>query len=196
MIHYIKGVVTETMPGMVVIENGGIGYQVFVPDSSAAYLSKENEVITMYTAMIVREDDISLYGFTDTESLTMFNMLMTVSGIGAKGAMAILSSLNVRELKRAIAFEDVAAVTKAQGIGKKTAQRLVLELKDKVGLPDEVPAGVKEVTLSKGSAKEEAVMGLMALGYSKTEAMSALVGITDESLSAGEYIKLALRSRR
>ena len=196
MIHYIKGVVTETMPGMVVVENNGIGWQVYVPDSSAAYLSKENEVITLYTAMIVREDDISLYGFTDTESLTMFNMLMTVSGIGAKGAMAVLSSLNVRELKRAIAFEDVAAVTKAQGIGKKTAQRLVLELKDKVGLPDEVPSGTKEVTLVKGSAKEEAVMGLMALGYSKTEAMSALVGITDENLSAGDYIKLALRSRR
>ena len=196
MIHYIKGVVTETMPGMVVIENGGIGFQVYVPDNCGAYLTKDNEVITLYTAMTVREDDISLYGFTDTESLTMFNMLLTVSGIGAKGAMSILSSMNVRELKRAIAFEDVAAVTKAQGIGKKTAQRIVLELKDKVGLPDEVPAGVKEVSLAKGSAKEEAVMGLMALGYSKTEAMSALVGINDESLSAGEYIKLALRSRR
>jgi len=196
MIHYIKGVITETMPGMVIIENGGIGYQVYVPDSSSAYLSKENEVVTLFTSMIVREDDISLYGFTDNESLIMFNMLMTVSGIGAKGAMAILSSMNVRELKRSIAFEDVNAITKAQGIGKKTAQRLVLELKDKVGLPDEVPAGVTEVKLAKGSAKEEAVMGLMALGYSKTEAMSALVGITDESLSAGDYIKLALRSRR
>lgn len=196
MIHYIKGVVTETMPGMVIIENGGIGYQVYVPDNSSAYLTKDNEVITLYTAMIVREDDISLYGFTDNESIIMFNMLMTVSGIGAKGAMAILSAMNVRELKRSIAFEDVNAITKAQGIGKKTAQRLVLELKDKVGLPDEVPSGVTEVKLTKGSAKEEAVMGLMALGYSKTEAMSALVGITDETLSAGEYIKLALRSRR
>jgi len=196
MISYIKGVVTDTMPGKVIIENGGIGYGVYVPDSSKAYLTKENEVVTLYTVMVVREDDISLYGFTDKESLNMFNLLTSVSGIGAKGALAILSALNVSELKRAIAFEDVAAVTKAQGIGKKIAQRVVLELKDKVGLPDEVPEGIKETLPVKGSAKEEAVRGLMALGYSKTEAMSALVGITDNSLSASEYIKLALRNRR
>ena len=122
MIHYIKGVITETLPGKVVIENGGIGYEVYVPDNSAAYLTGKNELTTLYTAMIVREDDISLYGFSDTESLRMFNTLITVSGVGAKVALAILSALSVNELKQAIVFEDAASITKANGIGKKTAQ--------------------------------------------------------------------------
>ncbi|MCQ2553655.1 MAG: Holliday junction branch migration protein RuvA, partial [Clostridia bacterium] len=133
MIHYIKGMITEAALGKVVIENGNIGYEVNVPDNSISILANQNEIVTLYTAMIVREDDISLYGFTDTQSLAMFNTLMTVSGVGAKGALAILSALDVRSLKQAIMFEDVAAITKANGIGKKIAQRIVLELKDKVG---------------------------------------------------------------
>lgn len=196
MIHYIKGVITETLPGKVIIENGGIGYEVCVPDNSAAYLRSENEQTILYTAMIVREDDVSLYGFSDTQSLAMFNLLISVSGVGAKGALAVLSALNVSELKRAIAFEDAALITKANGIGKKTAQRIVLELKDKIGLPDDVPAAVNAAKLEKGSAKEEAVSALMALGYSKTEAMSALLGISDDGLSTEEYIRRALRNRR
>lgn len=196
MIHYIKGVITETMPGKVIIENGGIGYEVCVPDNSVAYLKSENELTTLYTAMIVREDDVSLYGFADTQSLSMFNSLISVSGVGAKGALAILSALNVSELKKAIAFEDAALITKANGIGKKTAQRIVLELKDKLGLPDDVSVSPAGTELKKGSAKEEAVSALMALGYSKTEAMSALLGINDEDLSTEEYIRRALRNRR
>ncbi len=196
MIHYIKGVITETMPGKVIIENGGIGYEVCVPDNFAAYLKGENELTTLYTAMIVREDDVSLYGFADTGSLAMFNLLISVSGVGAKGALAVLSALNAGELKKAIAFEDTALITKANGIGKKTAQRIVLELKDKIGLPDDVPVSSASAIPIKGSAKEDAVNALMALGYSRTEAMSALLGINDEGLSTEEYIRRALRNRR
>ena len=197
MLHYIKGVISETMPGMVCIENQGIGFEVNVPDGSAAFLAREGEVVTLYTAMLVREDDISLYGFSDRESLAFFRLLMTVSGVGAKAALSILSALPVRELKKAILFEDVNAITKAQGVGKKIAQRVVLELKDKIDSTDAGFEGyVPEKTVVPGSAKEEAAAALMSLGYSRTEAMSALVGITDEGLTAEEYIKRALRARR
>ncbi len=197
MLHYIKGIITETAPGMVCIENQGIGFEVNVPDGSGAYLARNGEVVTLYTAMLVREDDISLYGFTDRESLAFFRVLMTVSGVGAKAALSILSALPVRELKKAILFEDVNAITKAQGVGKKIAQRVVLELKDKIDPSDTgMDAYVPEKTITPGSAKEEAVSALMSLGYSRTEAMSAMVGITEEGLSAEEYIKRALRSRR
>ena len=196
MLHYIKGVVTETMPGMVCIENNGIGYEVYVPDGSAVLLSGENETVTIYTAMMVREDDVSLYGFTDKESLAMFRLLQTVQGIGAKAAMSILSALPVRDLKKAIAFEDAASIQKANGVGKKTAQRVVLELKDKVGPVDagegDIPAAAAPV---KGSSKDQAMQALMALGFTRTEAMNSLAGVTQEDLTVQEYIKLALRNR-
>ena len=197
MIHYIKGIITETAPGMVVIECNGIGYEVFVPDNCPAIFAGRDELVTLYTFMAVREDDVSLYGFTDNESLRMFKLLTTVSGIGNKGAMAILSKLSVKELRQAIAFEDAASIARANGIGKKTAAKVVLELKDKVG-DVELPEGVtvKEIEIKKGSAKDEALMALQALGFSKSEASTYLVGINDENLSAEEYVRLALRSRR
>ncbi len=197
MIHYIKGVITDTEPGMVVIESGGIGYGVFVPDYCSAYFSGRDELVTLYTYMAVREDDVSLYGFTDKESLNMFKLLTTVSGIGNKGAMAILSKLSVKELRQAIAFEDPASIAKANGIGKKTAAKVVLELKDKIGdvaLAEGV--SIRDVSIVKGSAKDEALMALQSLGFSKSEASSYLLGINDENLSAEEYVRLALRARR
>ena len=177
MLHYIKGVITDTMPGMVCIENNGIGYEVYVPENSRAYLTQDGEIITLYTAMMVREDDVSLYGFTEKEALGMFRLLQTVPGVGAKAAMAILSSRSLRDLKRAIAFEDVASITRANGVGKKTAQMVVVKLKDKVGSPEEldVPAGAVP-SVTPGSNKEQAISALMALGFSKTEAMTALGG--------------------
>ncbi len=196
MIHYIKGVITETMPDMVVIENGGIGYEVNVPSNSPALLSRDAEPVTLYTAMLVREDDISLYGFSDTKSLAMFHTLTSVSGVGAKGAMAILSVLEAAELRRAILFEDTALITKANGIGKKTAQRIILELKDKMGRADELTEFAASSEPAAGSEKEAAVQALISLGFSKSEAMSAMLGINEKDLSAQEYIKRALKNRR
>ena len=126
MLHYIKGQITMHIPGGVVIENNGLGYQLFVPENSSIYLSKEGETVLAYTAMIVREDDISLYGFGDKEALSMFNKLMTISGVGAKAALSVLSSMPLDEIKKAIIFDDHITLTKANGIGKKTAQRLSL----------------------------------------------------------------------
>ena len=197
MIHYIKGIITDTSPGMIVIESSGIGYEVYVADNSPLLLAGKDEAVTVYTYMAVREDDVSLYGFTDKESLNMFKLLTTVSGIGNKGALAILSKLTLREIRQAIVFEDPAAIAKAKGIGSRTAAKVVLELKDKVGDAD-LPEGtsIGSVSIVKGSAKDEALRGLQALGFSKSEASSYLLGINDETLTAEEYIRLALRARR
>lgn len=196
MINYIKGVVTESMPGMVTIENGGFGWAVNIPEGGRAVFMKEGETVTLYTAMLVREDDISLYGFGDRESLVIFRMLMTVSGVGARAAMSILSALSPDELKRAVTFDDPAALTKANGIGKKLSQRIVLELKDKMDAPFGDAEYLPAVDAAPGSPKEEAVAALVSLGYTKSEALSSLVGIKTEGLEAGEIIRLALRQRR
>lgn len=178
--------------GGIVVENGGLGYEIAIPENSALYLAKAEDTVLVYTAMIVKEDDVSLYGFADQESLELFRKLITVSGVGAKGALALLSSMPLPELQKAIVYDDAVSLTKANGIGKKTAQRIVLDLKDKLGAVSDLGsvqiAGVESV-----SAKSEAITALISLGYSKSEAVSALAGVDDETLSAEEYIKRALR---
>ena len=196
MLHYIRGRVTGIEPGMVVIESNGIGYEVNVPEGSRAYLASPDEEIVLYTAMMVREDDVSLYGFTDRDSLSMFRLLQTVSGVGAKAAIAILSVLNPQDLRKALFFEDVALISRANGVGKKTAQRLCLELKDKVGAPGEFPEAAAASAPVKGSARDEALQALVALGYSRSEALGLMSGISEEDLTSEEYIRRALRARR
>ena len=194
MIHFIRGKLAILNPGSIVIENNGIGYGLTVPENSSFFLAKEGEEVFAYTSMIVREDDISLYGFSDRETQRMFHRLMSVTGVGAKAAMAILSAMPLQELIRAILFEDAVTLTRANGIGKKSAQRIVLELKDKVEAADGLNAGtVQALTGSPTDARGEAADGLMALGYTKSEALTALSKITEEELSAEEYIKKALK---
>ncbi|MCR5481509.1 MAG: Holliday junction branch migration protein RuvA [Clostridia bacterium] len=196
MINYIKGTFASAFEGGVVIETGGIGYEIHTPENSGLYRAAEGQEITAYTMMAVREDDISLYGFSDKESLATFRKLITVSGVGAKAALAILSAMPFSEVHKAIIFEDVAALTRANGIGKKTAQRIVLELKDKLGsleLPQEDMNLLQQGT-EKNDEKSEAVKALVALGYSKTEAVGALTGISGENMSAEDYIKKALKN--
>lgn len=191
MFHYIKGNITMKFEGGVVIETGGIGYEVFVPDNSALYLADSRETVLIYTVMIVREDDVSIYGFHDKESLDLFRKLITVNGVGAKAAMAILSSMPASEVKKAIIFDDAATLTKANGIGKKIAQRITLELKDKLGTAGGLTEAVEKIVTD--SAKTEAINGLISLGYSRSEAVSVMTGITEEDLSVEEYIKRALK---
>ena len=198
MIHYIKGRITETTDTGVVIERNGIGYELTVPSLSAVYNAPPDHEDTEKSAMIVREDDVSLYGFDDRESLKLFRLLMTVSGIGAKAAVAVLSTLSPAEVQKAVVFNDPDTLARAQGIGKKTAQRIVLELKDKLedaaltmsdggaaaaALPESDPMG----------SISEAVSALMSLGYSRSEASEAVAscGLTDAA--AEEYIRAALK---
>jgi len=191
MFHYIKGNVTMKFEGGVVIETGGIGYEVFVPDNSSVYLVDSTEVVLIYTVMIVREDDVSIYGFHDKDALDLFRKLMTVNGVGAKAAMAILSSMPVGEIKKAIVFDDTATLTKANGIGKKIAQRITLELKDKMGPVGGLAEAAEKIVSDSG--KTEAINGLISLGYSRSEAVSAIAVISEDDLSAEDYIKRALK---
>ena len=198
MLHYIKGILTMRIEGGVDVEAGGLGYEVFVPDNSAVYLAQEGESVTLYLYMAVREDDVSLYGFSEREGLTLFKQLITVSGVGAKAAMAILSVAPVSEMKKAIAFEDVDFLTRASGVGKKTAQRIVLELRDKVGSIAGGSAGVSvsaDIGAFGGEAgnRAEAINALFSLGYSRTEAANAVSAVADEDLTSEEYIQQALK---
>ena len=195
MFHYIKGQMTVKFDGGVVIETSGVGYEIFVPDNSPAYLAKDGDLLMLYTAMIVREDDVSIYGFAEKESLQLFRKLMTVSGVGAKAALAVLSCMPLSELKKAIMFEDAKSLTMANGIGKKTAERIILELKDKLGsigyISDALQSADKIMAVDE---KAEAVNALIALGYTKGEALSALMNVGDSGLSAEEYVKKALKN--
>ncbi len=191
MIHYIKGNVAMTFDGGIAVEAGGIGYKVFVPDNSPLYSKNKDELIVVYTVMIVREDDMSLYGFHDKESLELFQLLRTVNGVGAKVAMSALSSIAVNHIKRAIVCDDPKTLMQASGIGKKTAQRIVLELKDKIGDYEDLASLTKETP--SGGAKTEAVNALMGLGYSRSEAVSAVGSVEGHELNVEEYIRLALR---
>ncbi len=197
MLHYIKGCVEDTFENGVVIENNGIGYELNVPSTSALYAAPAGETVIAYTAMIVREDNVSLYGFDDRESLAMFRMLTTVSGIGAKAAVSVLSALTASEIKKAIVFNDPDTLSKAQGVGKKTAQRIVLELKDKVGADafsggNETPDLANDRNVLTGIT--EAVSALVALGYSKSEASEAVAAAgLENGAEAEEYIKAALK---
>ncbi len=192
MIHYIKGTLAMKLDTGIVVETGGIGYDISVPGNSPLYLRSEGDEIICYTAMIVREDDISLYGFADRESLELFRLLITVSGVGAKAAMSVLSALTSSQLRQAIALEDDKAIATANGVGKKTAQRIVLELKDRVSADNISYAEQQAVSPASDDARSEAIKGLVSLGYSRAEAVSALAGA--EAATVEEYIKKALKN--
>lgn len=196
MIRYVKGIYSMNINGGIVVETqSGLGLEIFLPANSPIYRYGEGETIMVYTSMIVKEDDISLYGFHNRDNLEIFERLITVSGVGAKGAMSILSTLEAAELKRAIAFEDAKEISRANGIGKKTAEIIILELKDKLAKTD-IPAYVPPADTADVSSdsRSEAITALVALGYTKAEAFNAVASINDEGLSSEEYIKKALKN--
>lgn len=197
MLHYIKGILAIKTESQIVVEAGGLGYEITVPANSSVYLAHEGEEITVYTAMMVREDDVSLYGFGSKAELDTFRKLITVSGVGAKAAVAILSAMPLHEVHQAIILEDAKTLTRANGIGKKTAERIVLELKDKFGhLEDAALPSGNDIALTAADTADnrtEAANALMALGYTKSEAVNALASVKEADLSVEEYIKQALK---
>ena len=136
MYAYIKGELAETNPDHIVIETGGIGYQVFISGQTFEYLPAVGEEIKVYTYLYLREDAVILYGFLTKDDLELFKLLISVSGIGPKGGLAILSALSADDLRFAVLSGDSKAISKAPGVGAKTAQRVILELKDKMSLED------------------------------------------------------------
>ena len=197
-----------TFENSIIVENAsGIGFEIFLPAGSPLYRYGEGEEIMVFTSMAVKEDDISLYGFHNREALELFELLTTVNGIGAKAAMAILSALSPEELRRAILFEDAKEISRANGVGKKTAERIILELKEKIG---KMSGGFGDTAAaadfaggaagaggagdgSGGDNRVEAINALIALGYSKAEAFSAISQVPEEGLSCEDYIKKALK---
>ncbi len=198
MFHYIIGRVTERLTDGLVVETGGVGFEIAVPGNSSLYLAEPDELVKVYTYMAVREDDISLYGFEDRAGLEMFRMLTGVSGIGSKAAMAILTALSVTEIRKAVVFEDPGMFTRAHGIGKKSASRIVLELKDKIDAAS-VNDGAASANAGPAadiaglSAAEDAISALMSLGYSRSEAADAVRKAGSDCETTEDYLKQALK---
>ena len=197
MYEYIKGKYIGINKDYVIIENGGIGYKIFTSGATMAEMPKVSEEVMLYLEQIVREDFIGLYGFKDREELEMFKLLISISGVGAKAALSLLSISRINNLKYAIIMEDDKHLCRAPGIGKKTAGRIILELKDKIKT-DEVSEGVdiqqgfEDIAPSNSNAIGEALGALLSLGYSEKEAESALKKVNREE-SVENIIKECLR---
>ena len=199
MYAYIKGILAEITEDAIIVENQGIGYEIAVPGQVFDSLPSVGEEVKIYTYHYVREDAILLYGFLTKEDVRIFKMLIGVSGIGPKGALAILSVLSTDDLRFAILGDDAKAIAKAPGVGAKTAQRVIIELKDKLSLEDAFEqklanqAQKAELNPAVG-VKNEAILALTSLGYSQSEALKVLQGIEispDDQVE--DVLKMALK---
>lgn len=199
MIGYLKGELTEIKENYVVLEVGNIGYEVYLPSSAVMELPSRGSTIKLFTYLHVREDAIGLFGFLTKDDLEMFKLLITVNGIGPKGALGILSAISADDIRFAVLAEDVKAISKAPGIGSKTAAKLVLELKDKFKLENAFEQRIinqEEKRTGSGifGKKEEAIQALTVLGYSASDALKIVnqINITEE-MSSEEILKLCLK---
>lgn len=197
MISYIKGSVVYKDDNFIIVETGGIGYKIFISPTTMARISEINEEkqIKIYTFMNVKEDSISLFGFETMSELDIFNKLITVSGVGPKAALSILNYLKPSEIVMAVLSSDDAVLSKAQGIGKKTAQRIILELKDKFKNSDLIISSKDEKidANTKNESKTEAIQALTSLGYTLTEAIRAVSAVYEDKLSTQQILKLSLK---
>ncbi|QXM05925.1 Holliday junction branch migration protein RuvA [Crassaminicella indica] len=194
MYEYIKGILEFVGDDYVVINNGDIGYKIYTSNASIVNFKNALEKVTVYTRLVVRDDDMSIFGFATREELKMFQLLTTVTGIGPKLALGILSSISIGNLVGIIISEDINSLTKAQGVGKKTAKRIILELKDKVDhkLAMLEPTLIPKVQILEDD-HEEAVSALIALGYSRGEAKEAVGKVKNSCKGIEEIIKNALK---
>ena len=198
MIRFLRGTYLYYDSGAMVIETGGgIGFRVYVSDTSSLLTVREGEEVCVYTYLQVKEDGMALFGFADAEALALFEQLITVKGVGPKAGLAIMSLGTPNQIKAVISSGDAASIAMAQGVGKKTAERVILELKDKVSaLPlegEDIGAGLAPAAAPGSGERGEAVIALTTLGYSKKEAEAAVASVTDEDLSAEEYVRKSLK---
>lgn len=201
MIAYVYGIIEDIAEDNVVIDVGGIGYNVRISSDTAGRLPGLGEAVKLYTYTSVKEDSFLLYGFLSRNDLAMFKQCITVNGIGPKGALAILSVMDADSLRFAIMSGDTKAISKAPGIGARTAQRLVLELKDKITIDDTmINMEIAATSLSVGNIsadsadKQEAVAALVALGYGQAESLKAINSIEGiENMDSGAILKAALK---
>jgi len=189
MIASLCGQVQAIKDGAIILDVGGVGYLVHVTGSLLSDLTQVGKALTLYTHMVVRENAIALYGFPTTEECDLFSMLLDVNSIGPRTALALLSGFSPEVLRGVIGRGEVAALTRIPGIGRKTAERLVLDLKDKIGVGVEV---LERPNLNQNDV--DVVNALTALGYSLAEAQRALAQIPDDTHALDERILAALRS--
>ena len=198
MYAFIEGKVCEKNAGELILLAGGVGYQINCSMNTLAAAPAIGETMRCYTWLSVREDAMELFGFASREEKRMFQSLTSVSGVGSKMALALLGSMPLKDLNLAILMGDVTALSRAPGIGKKTAQRIALELKDKVSQEDvSAAAGVASPAMAQAMTADcvtEALEALQALGYTPGEARAAIQSVRDQSDKTDELIKLALRS--
>lgn len=198
MISYIKGELTEVSETSIVVEtSSGIGMNIIVPQTVIDKMPPLGSVVKIHTYLNVKEDSMTLYGFINREDVDIFRLLISVNGVGPKGALAILSTITPDDLRFAVLSDDVKAISKAPGIGAKTAQRMIIELKDKLKLEDafEIRLSHEEVDdLLAGDARNDTVQALVALGYGRSEAARA-VNMVDgaDSMDSEQLIKAALK---
>jgi Holliday junction DNA helicase RuvA len=196
MISFLKGEIVRKTPAELVIDVNGVGYVVTIPLSTFEKLDHSSGPQTILTYMHVREDTMQLFGFATEEERELFRLLITISGIGPKMAQGILSGLSVRELRGAISQGNIAALTSISGVGRKTAERIIVELRDKLGATENSDYSLPGTSVQL-KARSEALVALMSLGHSRTTAEQALRKVLTESLnkdlSVEEMIRLALR---
>ena len=194
MIAFIKGILEIKSNGFVIIDVGGIGYKVFMSESSIEKLGNIGEKVIVYTHHHVREDDQSLYGFLGMEELNMFELLLSVSGVGAKSALNILANIEPSRFAIAVVSNDTSSLVKIPGLGAKTAARIILELKDKLKDKDIKPEKTsKNVEVDLREEKEEAISALQVLGYNKKDIEKVFENIDTKDMKLEEMIKLGLK---
>ena len=205
MLAYIKGTLEMKMTGYIVVDVGGLGYKVYMSDSGIEKLGNIGEKVKVHTYYRVREDDISIYGFNTLEELKMFELLIGVSGVGAKTALAMLATCEPSEFALAVISEDISTLTAMPGIGQKSAKRIILELKDKITIEQEVENIKNQVSkkseennskikdaISINNKVSEAIAALQVLGYNKKEIEKAVNTLDKNNLTTEELIKQGL----
>ena len=202
MISFIKGKLVHIYENVIIVENNGIGYEIFVPVSVIGNMPLVGSEVMIYTYMHVREDALQLFGFLDRDTLEIFKLLITVSGIGPKGAIGVLGTLSADHIRYAVMAEDAKTIAKAPGIGAKTASKVVIELKDKLKMRDVAENISSEIDgqqsiFDDGGSKQavsDAIEALVSLGYSATEATKAVrKADAGDDVTVEELLKLSLK---
>lgn len=200
MISYIRGELVAVEKEKVIIDVGGVGYGIFMPESAMGLLPQIGNEVKLYTYLNVREDAMQLFGFLTRDDLEIFKLLIGVSGIGPKGGLSILSKLTADDLRFAIMSGDSKAISAAPGIGKKTAEKVIIELKDKLDIEQilnpsdsETKSAIK-MDSSANEVQSEAVQALVALGYGSTESLKAVNKVNSENMTVEEVLKQALKN--
>lgn len=198
MFAFIKGSLEVKTTGYIVIETNGVGYKIFMSESAIEKLGEIGSIVKVHTYVRVREDDISIYGFNTNEELRIFELLLSVSGIGAKSAIAILSNISPSSFALAVITNDVNALKKLPGVGPKSAQRVILELKDKIKTEEAISkenttVEIKEAIIEDDKV-QEAVSALQVLGYSRKEIEVAMEKLDTSSLSVEDIIRQGLNN--